>query len=381
MRESFRLTSIKIEGFRPFGKFEAKLGPLEVIVGANGAGKSSLFEFLRFLRDSMEQKIPAEIIRGTLGRSIFHSPGPERFRWCMSFRDDATDVLSYTGEVVGPVGRHSVQNETVITPAGRGLLGPLDVDFEVDGEGVRHRSLPSPDRLTLGSLSGFDAGTPIGALARSIAAWVFYSSSAIQDPPLRRPAIVEQTPTLREDASNLSAVLHYLLTEHRTAFDELQAHLRSIVPGFENLTVKARGAPGEVIAFWKEEGVRDELTLGDLSDGILRLLCWLVICLHPAPPPLICIDEPDQGVHPRTLPVLAGLFEKASERTQILLATHSSFFLTQFPLSRIAVLRKENGEAKFLKPADSAVLSSALDDFGPEEIEVLHRSDELERYA
>ncbi|MFM6442922.1 MAG: AAA family ATPase, partial [Dolichospermum sp.] len=184
---------------------------------------------------------------------------------------------------------------------------------------------------------------------------------------------------LHEDAGNLSSVLHYLMTEHRTAFDELQQHLRSVIPGFKGLTVKARGGPGEVIAFWQESGIDQELSLADLSDGILRLICWICLCVQPNPPSLICIDEPDQGVHPRTLPVLAALFEKASERTQILLATHSSYFLTQFDISRIAVIRKENGEAKFIKPGNSQVLIDMLNDFGADEIEQLHRSDELER--
>ncbi len=148
---------------------------------------------------------------------------------------------------------------------------------------------------------------------------------------------------------------------------------------FKRLTVKARGGPGEVIAFWQENGVDQDLSLADLSDGILRLLCWAVLCLHPNPPTLICIDEPDQGVHPRTLPLLAGLFEKASQRTQILLATHNSYFLSQFDLAQIAVMRKENGEAKFVKPGDAQVLVDILGDFGPDEIENLHRTDELER--
>jgi hypothetical protein len=68
-------------------------------------------------------------------------------------------------------------------------------------------------------------------------------------------------------------------------------------------------------------------------------------------------------------------------RTQILLATHASYFLMQFDLSRVAVFRKESGEARFIKPESSKVLKANLEDFGREEIEVMHRSDELERLA
>ena len=101
----------------------------------------------------------------------------------------------------------------------------------------------------------------------------------------------------------------------------------------------------------------------------------------PAPPTLICIDEPDQGVHPRTLPILAGLFEKASERTQVILATHASYFLSQFDLNNIAVMKKAAGKSVFVNVSDSKTLLDNLEDFGRDELEKMHRTDELEALA
>jgi predicted ATPase len=75
------------------------------------------------------------------------------------------------------------------------------------------------------------------------------------------------------------------------------------------------------------------------------------------------------------------LVERASAKTQIFLATHASYFLMQFDLSKIAVMRKEIGEAKFLKPINSKVLVENLNDFGSAELELMHRSDELELLA
>lgn len=217
------------------------------------------------------------------------------------------------------------------------------------------------------------------ALKETIRNWRFYSSFNIATDKIRQPVITQQDPILAEDASNLSDVLQHLKNEHDGAFEELRKIMRLFVPGFKNLKVKSYGAPGQVMAFWQEEGVDEDLSLADLSDGIFRLLCWTVLCVTPNPPSLICIDEPDQGVHPRTLPILAGLFKKASQRTQIFLATHNSYFLSHFDVENIAVMRKENGEAKFIKPKDSKVLMAMLDDFGSAEIEALHRSEELER--
>jgi predicted ATPase len=133
------------------------------------------------------------------------------------------------------------------------------------------------------------------------------------------------------------------------------------------------------MVFWEETGIDRPLTLADVSDGTLRLLCWLTLALAPNCPSLVCIDEPDQGVHPRTLPKLAELFEKLSQRTQVLLATHASYFLLQFDFARLAVMRKEGGQAIFVKPRDSAILRENLLDFGTEELERMHQSDELER--
>jgi len=218
------LTSIRIQGYRPFRDFTANFGPLEVLVGANGSGKTALAEFLRFLRDGMEQAIPPEIVAG---------------EW--------TAHRSYAGA--------------------------------------------GGDRVVRDVRASRDGG------CRSL-----------------------------------------------------------------------RG----------ETGSHEDLSLADLSDGMLRLMCWAALCFLPHPPSLIFIDEPDQGVHPRTLPVLAGLFEKASERTQIVLATHNSWFLSQFDLGQLGVLRRVGGEAAFLKPSDSAVLRSILEEFGTQEIEAIHRSEELE---
>lgn len=372
-----RLESIKIEGFRPFKEFTADLGPLEVLVGANGAGKSSLFEFLKFLRDGMSYSIPPEIIAGSPVRNVFHLPDSTSFKWSLGM-NMPFGATSYGGEVVGPVGRAAVADERVATEETPDLLSMAEkgVYYWAGSDIMTDYRCMETDRkrLTLGAVR---TGR-LADIAAYVSSWRFYNSFGLASDKIRRPSLVEQEPSLNEDCGNLSAVLHYLMTEHPSAFEKLERLLGRLVPGFRGLKVRAFGAPGEVIAFWEEDGAGTGLVLTDLSDGILRLICWITLCIHPNPPPLICIDEPDQGVHPRTLPVLAALFEKASQRTQILLATHSSYFLSQFDISSIAVMRKETGEAKFVKPKDSAVLMAMLEDFA-DEIEVLHRSDELER--
>lgn len=387
------ICSLKLRGYRPFRDFTAWLSPLEVIVGANGSGKSSLFEFLKFLRDAVYQEIPPEIVVGSIGQQLFHRPGPDKFWWNVEVDLLQKVTLYYQGEVLGPVGRTHVSFEQVRTsrPISDAYRDPylfmnirerqgVIQDSEAGGLTRQELSLRKPNQLALSVMTNPQLMT-LYNLREFIAGWRFYSSFNINNAKIRKSVPTEQTPVLHEDGGNLSAVLFYLMTEHPLVFDELKTHLRSAVPGFRNVTVKARGGPGEVIAFWQEQGVDEELSLADLSDGILRFLAWVTLCLVPNAPTLICIDEPDQGVHPRTLPILAGLFEKASRRTQLLLATHASYFLTQFTFERIAVMKKQAGESKYLKPGDSATLRANLEDFGIEELEAMHRNDELETLA
>ena len=288
----------QIQGYRPFRDFLARLSPLEIIVGANGSGKTSLFEFLKFLRDSVYQDIPPEIVAGSIGQQVFHIPGPERFWWSVEIDIGHPIPIHYQGEVMGPIGRTHVSFERVQSskPLAERHKRPLILMNIRERQGVvqdpitkkfqkQEIALRRPNQLALSTITNPKIEL-LYNLREYICNWKFYSSFNIANNKIRKSVPIEQEPVLHEDAGNLSSMLHYLMTEHRPLFDELQQHLRSFVPGFKNLTVKARGGPGEVIAFWQEDGIDMELSLADLSDGILRLICWIVLCVQPNPPPL-----------------------------------------------------------------------------------------------
>jgi len=301
--------------------------------------------------------------------------------------------LLYQGELMGPVGATKVIFERVITrvPLHEGFdKGYTFLNFQ-NGKGVvrdpedkkfkrKEWDLKKPNQLGLGAITDSTLATLFN-LREYIREWRFYNSFHINNEKIRKSVPISQKPVLHEDAGNLSAVLFNLMTEHPEAFDELKSVIKAAIPGFRDLNVKARGGPGEVIAFWQEKSIDSDLSLADLSDGTLRFIAWATLCVMPSPPTLICIDEPDQGVHPRTLPILAGLFEKASHRSQLIIATHASYFLSQFDLENIAVMKKETGESLFVTVRDSKTLLDNLEDFGREELEQMHRTDELEALA
>lgn len=390
MSEYCWLPFITIRGYRPFEDIVFHFTPLQIVVGANGSGKSSLFEFLKFIRDACYQEIPPEIVSGTIGRQVFHKPGPDRLWWSAEVDLKENVPLHYEGELSGPVGSARIVFERVRTKAplherfdapytymdfknGKGVVrDPRDMEFR-----RKDWDLKKPNQLGLGAITDSTLVTLFN-LREFVRGWRFYDAFHINNEKIRKSVPTSQEPVLHEDAGNLSAVLFNLMTEHPDSFDELKSVIKFAIPGFKDLNVKARGGPGEVIAFWQEKAIDTDLSLADLSDGTLRFIAWATLCVMPSPPTLICIDEPDQGVHPRTLPILAGLFEKASQRTQVLLATHASYFLTQFDLKNIGVMKKEAGRCVFVKASDSRTLLDNLEDFGREELEKMHRTDELE---
>jgi predicted ATPase len=115
-----------------------------------------------------------------------------------------------------------------------------------------------------------------------------------------------------------------------------------------------------------------------MSDGSLRLLCWLTLSLSPNLPPLICIDEPEVGLHPRALSTLAGLFKIASARSQLLMSTQSPYFLSQFSPKDIAVMRKHAGRVSLVRGATSQVLAREFSEWGGEALARMFISEELE---
>jgi predicted ATPase len=122
------------------------------------------------------------------------------------------------------------------------------------------------------------------------------------------------------------------------------------------------------------------MELWELSDGMLRFLCLATALLSPFSPPMVAIDEPEAGLHPRLLPIVGDLIKTASERMQVLVTTHSPDLLNQFEIADIAVMSRDEKDvkAKWHRPSDRKSLVEMLKGVQGETLGDLHRSGELE---
>jgi predicted ATPase len=382
-----RLSSLRVQGYRPFADLQAELGPLTVLIGANATGKTSLIDLLRLLSFAATAPLPPSIDPRGPGKTLFYTGGSERIACTLGLTREEHKPLHYELELHGPVGSPRLVHERLYTEGGGEDAQVLLLDF-ANGRGVL-RSPPDwlfhPQSWSLqpGEFSIRRAIDPAllapYRLQQFLSSWRFYGSIDVSwNAQVRKPVPPEQEAVLNEDGSNLSAVLFNLLTGNQEAWEDLELSLRSAVPGLQSINVRPQGQ-GLMGTFQEWQGGRlRDLTLADLSDGSLRFLCWAVLCLSPKKPPLICIDEPEMGLHPRALPILASLLRHASQDSQFLVTTHSPYFLSQFSLEEVAVMRKEDGAAIMVRPASNEGLRREIEELGSEELARMHISDELE---
>lgn len=381
-----RLVDLTIDGYRPFASFAARLDPLTVIIGANAAGKSALFGALELLKHLAVDALPPEIDPFLApGAQLFHI-GPEGAARAIELGLGLTsgeEPLTYRFRVAGSVGSPRVESEALERTSTERPYSYLSfvngVGQAKDPSDLGRPRAPWTVKANELALRRVDPGLRTANVVRDfLTSWGFYRGFDVgPEAPMRAPTVVEQEPVLASSGANLVAVVHTICLEHPDTREELEGLLAAAVPGFVGIGASARGK-GSVVLSWRERGLSEPLTSADLSDGTLRLLGWLVLALGPNPPPLMCIDEPELGLHPRTLPILAGAFRRAAERTQLLIATHSPYFLSQFELDEIAVMRREDGRSVWRRPASQEALKREVEELGADAIAKMHISDELE---
>ncbi len=163
---------------------------------------------------------------------------------------------------------------------------------------------------------------------------------------------------LLEDASNLSLVLNDLKNRPLVK-EEINRRLREFAPTIDTFETQTIG--GTIQIYFHEKGLVHSVPATRLSDGTLRYLCLLSILCHPSPPPLICIEEPELGLHPDILPAVAELLIEASERTQLIVSTHSDIIvsaLSNYPETVVVCEKDKNGT--MMKRLQASVLQEWL---------------------
>jgi len=196
-------------------------------------------------------------------------------------------------------------------------------------------------------------------LLRQLQEWVLYCDIDVgPEAPIRQPALVRPTVRLASNGGNLASVLYSMQQQHPATWRETEELLVTLYPEFHSITFPPEGGDGKVMLRWWERPYEREggFSATLLSDGTLKLLCLIAILKSPDPPALICIDEPELGLHPDWIKVVAELLQSAASRTQLIVATHSPQLVSKLTPQQVVVTEKSGGETRLgsLSPEDLA---------------------------
>ncbi len=350
---------IKLENLLSFGPNteELELAPLNILIGPNGSGKSNLIEAIGLLK-ATPRDLTAPIregggIRDWIWRGepkvssayievILDNPKGAALRYCLGFaekgqRFELTDERIENEEAYSNHSRPYLYYEL---QGGRATLNDR-------GETQRQLRLEEmdPQQSILAQRKDPDHYPEVTWLGEAFDRMRLYRESSFgRHTPPRLPQPVDMpNDFLGEDGKNLGLVLNRLRREPK-AKDRILKTVCQLYEGITDLDVSLEG--GTVQVFAQEGNIAVPATR--LSDGTLRFLCLLAILCHPNPPPLVCIEEPELGLHPDILPILGALMREASDRCQLIVTTHSDVLvdaLTDTPES-IVVCEKHVGKTE-----------------------------------
>lgn len=341
------ITRLAISGYRSIRDLTVELGALNVVTGANGSGKSSLYRSLRLLSEAAQGRLIASLaMEGGLSSTLWAGPesisrdmksgkypiqgtlrsGPISLKLGFS-SDDFGYAIDLGQPVSSPFPRDpEIKVEAMWTG---GMLDRANLFAERRGAMVRLRRGDSGEwRTSLSNISMSDSmvthcadpddGLELLLMRERMRNWRFYDALRTdQDAPARRPQITTYTPVLASDGSDLAAAIATIL-----AIGDAQAFEEAVDDAFPGSVVDIAGDEHASVEM-RQAGLLRPLSASELSDGTLRYLLLIAALLSPRPPELMILNEPEASLHPSLLDALARLLRKAAQSCQIILVSHS----------------------------------------------------------
>src|ERR1039458_4293202 len=347
------LDSITIQGFKSIASVEKlELRPINVVIGPNGSGKSNfigVFSFLRAIRE------------GRLREYVTAAGGAEKV---LHFGSKTTQAIHL--HLVFQGGTNGYELKFAPT-ADDGLFPSSETAF------VRTELFPDVLAIRIPqSQQGREAG--IGGpllqgwdwLRRHLEGWrIYHLHDTSASSPMRKTAKLDDNEFLRADGSNLAAFLYFLREKHIDSYGLIQRAVQRVTPFFDDFRLQPRGLnPDDIRLEWRHKSSDQYFDASSLSDGTLRFIALTTLFLQPEQyrPSVILVDEPELGLHPYAIEMMASLIRQASVNTQVIVATQSSLLLDHFAPEDVLVASRVEGGTQLTR-LDSEQLAGWLEDY------------------
>jgi predicted ATPase len=339
-----QLTRIDIRGFKSFKECEVDLKNINVLIGANGAGKTNLLSALELLQSVVAGSLTYYANKKGI-ETLFYN-GKESTDSILAEYHFGDDIYSFELEWTENNSLAFVSESLVFDGK------------EVLGEGGHNES------KILNLLRNMSYNTDISKtmLNPSLVMYRFQDTTASSRK--KGEQSISNDVALLSDGQNIAAFLYRLKRYFKKEYDDILYVLKLVAPFFEDFELEPRELNEELIdMLWREKGCDSVFKASQLSDGTLRFVCLATLLRQPAQlqPGLIIIDEPELGLHPYAITVFSELVKKVAVDKQVILSTQSVELLNNFEADDVVVVDKgENGSG--FKRLDSTKLSEWLED-------------------
>lgn len=343
---------IIIENFKSIRKLDLELKPINILIGANGAGKSNFISFFKMVNQIYEQKLQ-EYIGNNIDKLLyFGRKNSESIHGLLDFNDtNAVDIVikPYIDSNKGYIDRFS--------------------DFW-NGRNDKTKNYHS------WHLNNWDSGRDESQLRekaharanyvknylKSFKVYHFHDTS--QNSKMKRISVINDNRLLRENGENLASFLYFLQEKHKSDFKKIELTIRSVAPFFDRFDLEPDFFSVDQIELrWLEKGSNDYFNAYDLSDGTLRFIALTTLLMQPNLPKTIIIDEPELGLHPFAINKLAAMIRQVAKKgTQVIVATQSVNFVDNFDPEDVISVDREDNQSVF-KRFNSEDLKEWLEDY------------------
>ena len=345
------LEKLTIAGFKSIKELsEFELKSINVLIGANGAGKSNFIDFFKMLRSMLGFDI-AELQEPSLAAFITN--------------EGEMDNLVFNGsKITDHIHTSLIFNEGLngyrfdITPTGAaGFLINNEACYYKNGDyqwwelGSGHTTPKLIDYYKIEQKR--KQAARYSYIFETIKSWqIYHFHDTSQFAKVRQPNKLYDNQSLQFDASNIAAFL-YALKQQRNggseAYEDIVETIKIIAPFFEDFLLEpyVAGQEEKIKLQWKQKGSNLPMQAYHLSDGTLRFICLVTALLQPKTPELMLIDEPELGLHPEALELLAEIIKLRREKTQFILSTQSPSFADFFAPEDIVTIKRNEGATSF----------------------------------
>ncbi len=363
-----KIERIRIKNFKVYRDAEIKNLPnLCVFLGANGSGKSTLFDIFGFLSTALQHNVRVALNQRGGFREVISRGENGEIEFEIKFRNtqaqgQKSPLITYELKIGLDRSNQPIVSKEVLSyrrgqygkpfrflefENGQGKAIVNEADFESQKQEFKpvreEQNLDAPYTLAIKGLGQFQKFRAISAFRRLLDNWYVSNFQIQAAQSVEDTGISEHLST---SGNNLAQVTRFIFEHHREVFDGILKKMSARIPGVSNVEA-SETIDGRIVLKFQDSNFKDPFISRYVSDGTIKMFAYLILLNDPNPHPLLCVEEPENYLHPELLPLLAEEFREYAQRGgQVFISTHSPDFVNALEIEELFWLSKEGGRTQ-----------------------------------